>query len=385
MRNVIGIGMFSYQFGGSERVAADLAKEFRARGYPVVCFAFHDSHGPLRDELERAGVRCLDLNYGAVTAQPRRLVYLWKVWRMLRRERVTALHVHHHGALILCGIPARLARIPRVVMTEHGLQALVERADARKLTMFYERFATDITAVEPGQVQYFHETLGIPLVKLHCIANGVGLTRRTLQDEQQARSRLGIADGTFMFLYVGRLNPVKDLSTLLRAFAALPGQTLHRSRLYLVGDGEERGKLEDLSESLAVRDKVVFLGARSDVAQILPAADAFVMSSLSEGLPMALLEAMAVGVPCVATAVGGIPTLLGTEAGIAVPPGDPPALSRAMACVWESRATRERLIAAAHAVVSTNYAFGPIVDRYLALLGLPARSSEAAGTAPQAA
>jgi glycosyltransferase involved in cell wall biosynthesis len=385
MRTVIGIGMFSYQFGGSERVAADLAKEFRARGYPVICFAFHDSNGPLRDELENAGVRCLDLNYGSVKAQPRRLVYLWKMWRMLRRERVTALHVHHHGALILCGIPARLARIPRVVMTEHGLQALIERADARKLTMFYERFATDITAVEPGQVEYFHQTLGIPLGKLHCIANGVGLTKRTRQDAQQARARLGLGDETFMFLYVGRLNPVKDLPTLLRAFAALPVRMLDRSRLCLVGDGEERVQLEALSESLAVRERVHFLGARSDVAGILPAADAFVMSSLSEGLPMALLEAMAVGVPCIATAVGGIPSLLGTEAGITVPPGDPAALSRAMARVWESDATRERLTAAAHAVVSANYAFAPIVDRYLALLGLPRVSWDRVGATAQTA
>ena len=377
--------MFSYQFGGSERVAADLAKEFRARGYPVVCFAFHDSRGPLRDELEQAGVRCLDLNYGAVTAQPRRLVYLWKMWRMLRRERVTALHVHHHGALILCGIPARLARIPRVVMTEHGLQALMERADARKLTMFYERFATDITAVEPGQVEYFHSTLGIPLRKLHCIANGVGLAKRTPRDVRQARERLRIAGETFVFLYVGRLNPVKDLSTLVSAFAALPAHIREGSRLYLVGDGQERVKLQALSESLGLQDKVVFLGARSDVAHILPAADAFVMSSLSEGLPMALLEAMAVGVACVATAVGGIPSLFGTGAGMTVPPGEPVALSRAMARVWESPATRERLIAAAQAVVSANYAFGPIVDRYLALLGLPARSPQAVGTATQTA
>src|SRR5579862_5596527 len=145
----IGVGLFSYQFGGSERVGVDLAREFRARGYQVVCFAFHGAHGPLRTELENAGIRCLDMSYAATgNAVARRLKYFWRVWRMLRRERVGALHVHHHGALALCGIPAALARIKKIVMTEHGLQALMQRADARRLTVRYSRYDSDITVVE---------------------------------------------------------------------------------------------------------------------------------------------------------------------------------------------------------------------------------------------
>jgi len=148
---VIAEGLFSYQFGGSERVGVDLALEFRRRGYQVVCFAFHDSDGPMRAELERAGIRCLDFNYQKFRGVFRHVLYFWKFWRMLRKERIRALHVHHHGAMILCGIPARLAGITRVVMTEHGLQALLERADARRLTVRYCRYASDITVVEPRQ------------------------------------------------------------------------------------------------------------------------------------------------------------------------------------------------------------------------------------------
>src|SRR6185312_2243528 len=152
---VIAEGMFSYQFGGSETVGADLALEFKRRGYGVVCFAFLDSEGPMRAKLEANGIRCLDMNYQRYTGPLRRLHYYRAFWRMLRREQVSALHVHHHGALILSGIPARLAGIPRLVMTEHGLQVLKEQPRARRLTRRYGRFANAITAVEPGQVEFF--------------------------------------------------------------------------------------------------------------------------------------------------------------------------------------------------------------------------------------
>src|ERR1700722_14946062 len=246
---------------------------------------------------------------------------------MLRKERVRALHVHHHGAMILCGIPARHAGINRVVMTEHGLQALIERADARRLTVRYCRYASDITVVEPRQFEYFNKELGFPVEKLHCIPNGVRKSVRTPALVAQKRREFGLDPDVFAFFYVGRLNPVKDLGTLLDAFAALAERGSFRTRLYLVGDGPERAMLEGRRKALGLDELVTFLGARSDVSEILMAADAFVMSSKSEGLPMALLEAMAVGIPCVATAVGGIPDLLADDKGLLVPAEDPLALA----------------------------------------------------------
>jgi glycosyltransferase involved in cell wall biosynthesis len=376
---VIAEGLFSYQFGGSERVGVDLALEFKRRGYQVVCFSFHDSDGPMRVELERAGIRCLDLNYQKFRGTLRRLHYYWKFWRMLRKERIRALHVHHHGAMILCGIPARLAGIKRVVMTEHGLQALLERADARRLTVRYCRFASDITVVEPSQFEYFHKELGFPVEKLHCIANGVRVPTRTPALVEHRRREFGLSPDVFAFFYVGRLNPVKDLGTLLDAFATLPADGSFRARLYLVGDGPERAMLEARRDALGLADRVTFLGARSDVSEVLMAADAFVMCSKSEGLPMALLEAMAVGVPCIATAVGGIPDLFGDDRGLLVPAQDALALAAAMAAIARSLELRQRLVANAAANLAGNYALDAIANRYLELLGLPPTVS---GTQP---
>jgi glycosyltransferase involved in cell wall biosynthesis len=367
----IAEGLFSYEFGGSERVGVDLALQFKRRGYRVVCFALHGSDGPMRAELEGAGIRCLDLNYQMFRGRLRRLRYYWKLWRTLRAERVRALHVHHHGAMILCGIPARLAGISRIVMTEHGLQALMERSEARRLTVRYCRYASDITVVEQTQADYFHQQLGFAVSKLHVVANGVRIPARTAADVALKRRELAIPASVFAFFYVGRLNPVKDLGTLLQAFAALPTELAARSRLYLVGDGPERAMLEGRAAALGLSDRAIFLGARNDVSEVLLAADAFVMSSKSEGLPMVLLEAMAAHVPCVATAVGGIPNLFGEDRGLAVPAQDAPALARAMASVGESAELRERLVTKATENLRRHYALDAIVDRYLELLGLP--------------
>lgn len=368
---LIAEGLFSFRIGGSERVGIDLALEFKRRGYSVVCFAFHDSDGPLRLELERGGIRCLDMNYGKFPGPLRWFRYQWHLWRMLRRERIRALHVHHHGALVLCGLPARLAGIAKVVMTEHGLQALQERPRARKLTAQFARYATAITVVEPAQAAYFHTELGVATDKLFCISNGVRLRARSEQAVLGMRRTLGIPPAQFTFFYVGRLNEVKDLGTLLEAFAGLPDDVRGRARLFMVGEGSERPMLEARRAALALDDKVVFLGARDDVQDLLMAADAFVMSSKSEGLPMVLLEAMAAGVPCVATAVGGIPLLFGDDRGLLVKAQDPVELAAAMATIARSRELRDSLAANARENLARNHSLDSIVDEYLALLGLP--------------
>jgi len=377
---VVAEGLFTYQIGGSERVGADLALEFQRRGYRVVCFAFHDSDGPMRTQLEASGIRCLDMNYSRCRGFLRRLSYLWRFWRMLRREQISALHVHHTAALILCAIPARLARV-RLVMTEHALQWADWGAAYQRPALRYCRYANAITVVEPAQADYFRNALAVPADRVHYVANGVRVAARTPECVSDARRRVGISPADFAFFYVGRLNPIKDLGTLLEAFAALPGEVLRRSRLYLVGDGSERAMLESKRDALGLTERVTFLGFRTDVSQLLKAADAVVMSSRSEGLPMVLLEAMAAGVPCVATAVGGIPQLFGEDRGLTVPPQDATGLAAAMASVAGSPELRQRLVRNALENLRKHYALDAVTDRYLELLGLPLRIAPSAAPA----
>jgi glycosyltransferase involved in cell wall biosynthesis len=367
---VIAEGLFSYQIGGSERVGVDLALEFSRRGYPVVCFAFYDSDGPMRAELEKSGIRCLDMNYEKFKGLSRRVSYQWKFLQMLRRERITSLHVHHATALILCGIPATLASVRKVVMTEHAIYQLKERPDYRRSATRYCRYAHEITAVEPTQVDYFRDEMHVAPRKLHYVPNGVRLSAKSPEKAALMRRQLGIPTEAFAFFYVGRLSPEKDLGTLLQALALLRANTPQEVRLCVVGDGTERAPLVQQCAALRLQSQVMFLGARDNVSDLLAAADAFVMSSRTEGLPMALLEAMAAEVPCVASAVGGIPELLADKRGLLAPPRDPMRLAEQMMALLSSSTLRAQLTSNATARVAEHYSLDVVADRYLDLLGL---------------
>ena len=370
---VIAEGLFSFQIGGSERVGADLAIEFHRRGYRVLSFAFYDSDGPIRAELEARGIACVDLNYTTRHRLTRRLTYQLEFRRFLRREKVRALHVHHATALILCGLPARLAGVPRVVMTEHALHQLQERPAYRQSSRRYCRTAHAITAVHPGIADYFHDELAVPRERLHFVPNGVRMPQKDTAAYHRLRATLGVPPDCFLFVFVGRLHPAKDLSTLLRATAALPPSARAQTRVILIGDGAERARLETECRSLGLTGTLEFLGARTDATTLLGAADGFIMTSITEGLPMALLEAMAAGLPCISTAVGGIPELLADGAGLLAPSGDPAAIAQAMITLMRDAPLRLQLGGQARRKVAASNDLDQVATAYLALLGLPPR------------
>jgi glycosyltransferase involved in cell wall biosynthesis len=368
---VIAEGLFSFQIGGSERVGADLAREFRTRGYRPICFAFYDSDGPIRQELRSQGIECIDLNYIRRNRLVRRGTYQWVFYRFLRQFQVHALHVHHATALTLCGIAAKIARLKSVVMTEHALHQLQERPSYRQQAIRDCRFANDITAVHAGIADYFRDELQVPAERLHVISNAVRVTGRDEQTRARLRAALAIPQHCFAFLFAGRFELVKDLGTLLRAFALIPEPLRSRVHLLLAGDGSQRPALEKTAANLRIAAQLHFLGARTDVRDLMSAADAFVMSSITEGLPLALIEAMASDLPCIATSVGGIPGLFTDAAGILVPPASPEQLCLAMCGLIENPTEQRLLIQNARRKVERLYDLDQVVTRYLTLLRLP--------------
>ena len=367
---VIAQGLFSYQIGGSERVGADLAIEFKRRGFRVICFAFYDTDGPIREELNAAGIECVDLNYKTRQRLTRRLTFQIEFLRFLLRFRVDALLVHHATALILCGIPAGLARVRRVAMIEHGLHQLRDRPDYRRSATRYCRYADVIIGVDQTIVRYFHEHMAVPSGRLRYIPNGVTLRPRDLQLRTATRNQLGLGAEEFAFLFVGRLQPEKDVTTLLKAFGALPITASNRARLLIVGDGPQRSMLELLAHELNIADRVAFLGARQDVPNFLSAADALVMTSITEGQPMALLEAMAAELPCIATRVGGIPALLEHGAGILTSPSSQDETTAAMAEMLVNDALRATCIARAAKRIADKHSLRIVAGDYVDALGL---------------
>jgi glycosyltransferase involved in cell wall biosynthesis len=368
---VIIEGLFSFQLGGSERVGADVAKECVRRGYRVLCFAFYGSDGPMRGELEAAGVETVDLNYLRRRRFVRRFTYQAALYRFFKRQEVSAIHIHHATSLILGALPARWAGIKRIVMTEHSIREFQTMPRYRRQSRRYCRFADAITVIDRSMEAYFREELRVPKERLHFVPNGVRLLEVDAAQRMKLRQALGVNDAEFLWMYAGRLAPVKDLGTLVNAFAAASRKATQRWRLTIVGDGQDRAMLETLCQSLGQDTAISFLGARLDVPSLLTAADGFVMSSVSEGLPMVLLEAMAARVACVATAVGGIPELLSGGAGLIAPPRNVTALAEAMLDLSADCDRRHGIVRAAFAKVADAHDLERVVDHYLRLFGLP--------------
>ncbi len=174
---------------------------------------------------------------------------------------------------------------------------------------------------------------------------------------QAVRSRFGIAQDESLVLAVGRLSREKAHGELIAAFSSLCGSSPEaNAKLLIVGDGPERGRLEAAADSFGCRKAVVFAGQQTDVWPLYFAADVFVLPSHSEGSPNVLLEAMAAGVPIVATAVGGVPEMVeDNQSALLVPSEDPQALAAAIARVLKDKDLAQRLAANASALVSSRY------------------------------
>ncbi len=158
---------------------------------------------------------------------------------------------------------------------------------------------------------------------------------------RKLRGELGFGDEDVVLSYVGRIVPIKRLDVLLRALALT--RDAARLRLLVIGDGEQRPRLEALSGELGITDRVRFLGYRRDLTTIASAADMAVLSSANEGTPVSLIEAAAAGAPAVASRVGGVPEVVTPDTGILVPPGDPEAMAAALVRLGTDRELRARL------------------------------------------
>ncbi|KIX13212.1 sugar transferase [Dethiosulfatarculus sandiegensis] len=189
------------------------------------------------------------------------------------------------------------------------------------------------------------DRVGLSEKRVRLIFNGVDLKGYAPDMEARSliREELGLLTGQALLITVGRLSQVKDQAGMLQALALLKGIS-PLPVLALVGDGPERNSLTALTEELGVKDHVRFLGDRRDVPKLLAASDCFVLSSVSEGISKALLEAMAVGLPVVATNVGGNPELVcPKQTGLLVPQGEPKALAQALATVLLDGGLAQRL------------------------------------------
>ncbi len=345
--------------GGAERMLASVAAELQAAGARNVVIVPAGGEGWLARELSGTGVQ-------VELFRPDRPISLalarW-LTMTLRRHRVALAHSHDFTMAVYGAWAARRAGVAHL-FTMHGGRYYAERLRRRAALRIAVELSGSVVAVSQGLARHLSRDLWLHASRIVTIPNGARLApvmRSTLREELN----LGSADQ--LALAVGNLYPVKGHDYLLEALVVL-AERFPRLHVAIAGRGELEGLLSARARSLPVADRFHLLGLRSDVANLLAAADVFVLPSLSEGLPLALLEAMLAARPIVATAVGEIPTVLsGGRAGVLVPPADAAALADALARVLSDPAQARRLGAAAALRATEEYAFDKMMGRYMAL------------------
>lgn len=351
--------------GGAEAVLYRLITTDRRHTHHVISLMDAGRYGPL---LSQAGVavHALGMPRGKLTVSG-----IWQLWRLIRKMDVDVVQTWMHHADLLGGVMARLAGKHAVVW---GLRnTFVGRARTR----FIARACSWTSHIVPRRIisgsraaAIVHAQLGYTEHKMVIVPNGYDLAQLHRDEEahKTCRAEWNISPETILLGLVARWDPAKDHTTLAKALQLASASLGHPWRLVLVGPGivTSNDTLDQLLRHHRIRDSVILLGPRTDITRIMSAIDIHVLSSLAEGFPNVVAEAMACETPCVATDAGDAALIIG-DTGWVVPVGDPEALAGAITEAMEQFhekigwAARQR---AARQRIQTLYSIEAMVQGY---------------------
>jgi glycosyltransferase involved in cell wall biosynthesis len=368
--------------GGPARHVVLLNRGLQARGHDALLV--HGAVGPGEASLERlaeaGGVRVEKLaELGPRISAFSDLRAFARLLRITFREAPDVIHTHTAKAGTLARLSAAIFNLTRrrarravVVHTFHGhvldgYFGLVGNALVRTAERSLARVTDCIVTISPSQrrdiVERFHVA---PAARVVTIPLGLDLdallNAPAVAATPTLREALSIPPGDFVVGFVGRFVAIKDLRTLVDAFGQVVREVPH-ARLLLAGDGPTRGELQHAATAAGVADRVHFLGWTEDLVSVYAAMDVCALSSLNEGTPVALIEAMAAGKPVVATRVGGVPDLVDDgRTGLLVAARDSAALARSLVTLAADPPLRARLGGAARADVQSRFSHDRLVD-----------------------
>lgn len=357
--------------GGAERHLLEMWRRIDRERFDV-SIAVLKREGAFAPLAEATGLPIRDLGVGRRVYDASGLRGLLRLVSLVREFRPDVIHGYLFGPNLFAALAGRLCGVPVVCVAKRNVDAF-ESPRQVAVQRLAHRLATHVTAVS-REVAASSVALGVPAARVTVIENGVDVARFDGVTRRDALPGLeSVPAGVPLIGSVGCLAPRKDYGTLLAALARLSGR--HDFRCAIAGDGPDRAALEARAAELGVADRVAFLGERSDVDRLLPAFDLFTLSSREEGIPNALLEAMAAARPCVATRVGGNAEVLDDgRTGWLVPAQDPEALAAALAEALERPDEAARRGAAARAAMLSERSIEAMVRRheafYLRALGL---------------
>lgn len=346
--------------GGAETQLLQLAQRFYGRGWKVTVVSMIPPSERAK-VLEAAGIPVVSLNMkpGMPT-----LGALLQLAQILRREQPQVLHAHMVHANFLARVVRLLVRVPLVISTAHNIN---EGARWREIVYRLTDPLGDLTTqVSRAGLERYIEVGAVPRNRAIFMANGVDTAQFRPNPEVRAakRKELGLEDA-FIWLAIGRFAEAKDYPNLLNAFAKV-AEKQPKARLLVAGKGELFEAMQQLQAQLGLQNAVQLLGPRSDVPALMNAADAYVMSSAWEGMPMVLLESASNALPIVTTDVGGNrEVVMEGKTGYLVPPKDAEALAGSMIRLMQlSPEARQAMGMAGRRLIQEQYDLEGVVDRW---------------------
>ncbi len=353
--------IYRFDFGGLETLVAECINRMPAQQYrhAVVCLT---GYTEFARKISRPDVEIIALDKPPGLA----LATHFKLWKLLRRLKPAVLHSYNLAA-VEYACTAALAGVPVRVHAEHGRDAGDPHGLNRKhnllrrgVTPFIDRYIP----VSDDLQRWLRQVVGVPDAKTLMIANGV-------DTERFHPSGLASQRDEFVIGTVGRIQDVKNQSGLIDAFILLremlPGHR-DRLRLSIVGDGPLLGMITEKVRAAGLQDVVWLPGSRTDIAELMSGFDVFALPSIAEGTPVTILEAMACGLPVVASRVGGIPEVVEQQAtGLLVPPSNASALAEALAVYVQDPQLAARHGAAGRVRVERSNSIAAMVAGYAGL------------------
>jgi glycosyltransferase involved in cell wall biosynthesis len=320
--------------GGAGRYLLNLLSAWDENRYSVAVAC--PAGGELEKRLKSLGVKVYPLKGGEKSF---RISHVAQILGIIAREKVDLIHTH---ASLSGRIAGKLSGC-RVVMTRHWMGKKSEMGLLRRwINRIIYRLLTDRVIAVSRAVKVSLIEIGVPAWLIKTVYNGINIPN-IFENCGKLRMELNIPAGVPLLGMIARLVPEKGHEYAIKAMPEIL-RRFPDARLVLVGDGPSRTYLEDLCERVGVKERVIFLGFRKDVEKIAIDFDVILMPSLSEGLPLALLESMALGKPVVASEVGGIPEVIKDGInGVLVPPGDAGALAEKIVGLLISDKLRENL------------------------------------------
>jgi glycosyltransferase involved in cell wall biosynthesis len=356
-------------FYGAESVILNLSLSIRAYGIESHICCINNQKNPHTELVDRAREQGLEafaiLCRGLFDRQT-----VKSIRDLIVQKNIDILHCHDYKADILGVLACRGLNIKRIA-TNHGWTQVgfklrfYEFIDGLFLNEFHKVIAVSDKIADETRIFLWNKK------KVEVIYNGIDtdiFSRKNDANIKNLKITLGFNDNDLLIGSIGRLSKEKDQATLIFTFASIlkkKKEYASKLRLFFVGDGADKNKLMALVEELGVSKNIIFLGARSNIMDFYSVMDLFVLSSRREGLPMVLLEAMAMGIPVIATNVGAVSTLIQNEkTGILVEPKDTEGLANAMMTLLQDRQKAEALAAGANTLVKEKFSSTIMARQY---------------------